>query len=487
MREQAQKVLRAHFGFEGFRGVQEPAILRCLRGEDSLVLMATGEGKSLCYQLPAFILDGLTLVVSPLIALMEDQVQALRTKGFPATCIHSLLSRNERESRTQSALKGDTHLLYLTPERFRVSGFMDRIRETKISLFAIDEAHCVSHWGHDFRPDYRELGKVRRALGSPPCIALTATATPDVQEDIRDTLFLSEARTLHTGIERPNLFLHRTVVQDDDEKQELVFDILDHMEGPGIIYFALIKDLEAFYEVLQRRGLNPLLYHGKLPAEERKRQQSAFQENRKGIILATNAFGMGIDKENIRFLIHYQVPRTLEAYYQEVGRAGRDGKDSLCHLLYNQDDLAIQRNFVEWANPDQDFLARLVHHMESLGERIQSIEIQDLRSALLAKNRHDGRVETCLRLLRTAGCIEGKEGIDLRLLRKPSPAEIADWLPMDKRRRDLLGLLKMVHYANEEICLKRAIHEHFGFNDFEKGCTSCSVCVPEENRRSKTS
>ena len=302
--------LREHFGFEVFRGVQREVCAHVVEGGDALVIMPTGEGKSLCYQLPALMQDaGVTIVVSPLIALMDDQVAALRKKGLPATCIHSMLERRERESRLGAALSGDVKLLYVTPERFRVEGFLERIDELDVRLFAVDEAHCVSHWGHDFRPDYRELGRVREALGSPPCIALTATATPEVQEDILRALRIEDAARFHTGIERPNLFLSAHEIHHSaEEKVERILAIIERVGGPGIVYTALIKDLLRLEGELQRRGYSPLVYHGRLSANERREQQAKFVASESDLILATNAFGMGVDKPDIRFIVHLADP-----------------------------------------------------------------------------------------------------------------------------------------------------------------------------------
>jgi ATP-dependent DNA helicase RecQ len=469
--------LQRLFGFADFRPQQRTIVEHLLGGGSALVLMATGDGKSLCYQLPALVGDGLTLVVSPLIALMDDQVAALRGRGLPATCVHSLLERREREQRLASALRGEVKLLYVTPERFRVEGFLDAVRTAGVARLAVDEAHCVSHWGHDFRPDYLRLGEVRRALGDPPCLALSATATPDVQADIRQVLGLQDAPLFHTGIARDNLFLSVHDAATDDDKLARLLAVLDRTGGPAIVYCALIKDLLRLEGELQRRGITPLLYHGQLSAHERKTQQAAFVASTDALMLATNAFGMGVDKPDIRTIVHWQIPRTLEAYYQEVGRAGRDGQGSFCELLYREEDLVIQRDFTEWANPSADFARQVVEHLRDLGERVQAVDLDTLRATFLTGNRHDGRVETVLRLLRSAGCTRGDLGRNFELVSLPDEAELQDWLPADKRQRDLTGLLHMVRYATQASCRKRTVHAHFGFHDLEAGCGACDVCI----------
>ncbi len=469
--------LRRLYGFPGFRALQRPVVEHFPGGGSALVLMATGEGKSLCYQLPAFVGDGLTVVVSPLIALMDDQVAALVARGLPATCVHSMQERGERERRLAAALRGAVKLLYVTPERFRVPGFLDGLRSAGVARLAVDEAHCVSHWGHDFRPDYLRLGEVRAALGDPPCLALTATATPEVQADIRAVLRIEGAPRFCTGIARDNLFLSVHACDDDPQKLARLRAVLERTGGPAIVYCALIKDLLRLEGELQRGGLRPLVYHGDLSAHERRAQQERFQASDDALILATNAFGMGVDKADIRAIVHWQIPRTLEAYYQEVGRAGRDGLGSFCELLYREEDLVIQRDFTEWANPGAGFAREVVDHLEGLGDRLHTLDPETLRATFLHKNRHDGRIDTVLRLLRSGGCVEGELGRGMTFVRAPSDAELAEWLPEEKRKRDLMGLLRMVRYATEAGCRKQAIHSHFGFDDIEDGCGACDVCV----------
>lgn len=471
------EALRTHFGFGSFRGQQEEVIRHVLSGADCLVLMPTGDGKSLCYQLPGLMRPGLTLVVSPLIALMDDQVLALEKRGLPASCVHSMLERKERERRLARAKDGELRLLYVTPERFRVPGFLDLVRGLDVELLAVDEAHCVSQWGHDFRPDYSRLGIVRAELGDPPCVALTATATPEVQKDIAEVLHLERPRVFHSGIERPNLFLGVQRFDRVEDKLDHILQVVGEVGGPGIVYSALIRDLLRLEGELQRRGYRPLVYHGDLSAQERRQQQERFLASDDALILATNAFGMGVDKPDIRFILHYQVPRTLEAYYQEVGRAGRDGRGSLCELLYVEEDVSIQREFTEWANPDRDFFVQVCQYLSGLGERAQGVDVDDLRQTFLVKNRRDGRVETCLRLLRSAGCCSGTLGRgDFEWLRDPEPAEIDTWLPEDKRRRDLMGLLAMVRYAGDVPCRKGELHAYFGF-PLDGPCGSCDLCA----------
>jgi ATP-dependent DNA helicase RecQ len=439
--------------------------------------MATGDGKSLCYQLPGFVGDGLTIVVSPLIALMDDQVAALHKRKLPATCIHSMLTKEERQQRLQAVIDGKIKLLYVTPERFRVGTFLETMQKLDVQRLAIDEAHCLSQWGHDFRPDYQRLGEIRKLLGDVPCLALTATATPQVQADIRAVLGLDEARLFHTGISRDNLFLSVHDALTDQDKLDRLAEVLRLTGGPAIVYCALIKDLRYLESELQRRDFWPMVYHGDLSAHERRTQQAKFQERDDALMLATNAFGMGVDKADIRTIIHWQIPRTLEAYYQEVGRAGRDGQGAFCELLYREEDLVIQRNFTEWANPTAEFARDLVNHMVSLGDRLHAADVEQLRLTFLHKNRHDGRVDTVLRLMRAAGCTTGDAGLDLQLVRVPDNDEITIWLPADKRQNDLMGLLKMVRYANQPECRKKTIHLHFGFDDLQDGCGSCDVCT----------
>ena len=469
--------LQRLYGHRSFRGVQRAVIEHHLAAGSALVLMPTGEGKSLCYQLPAFVGEGLTVVVSPLIALMDDQVAALAARNLPATCVHSLLERSERERRLQTVQSGAVKLLYVTPERFRVEGFLDRMRGIGVRRLAVDEAHCVSHWGHDFRPDYLRLGDVRRALGNPPCLALTATATPEVQADIRSVLGLQDAPLFHTGLARPNLFLSVQHCDHDDDKLARLLAVLQRTGGPAIVYTALIRDLLALEAQLQRHGYRPLLYHGDMSAHERRTHQRAFVDRENALMLATNAFGMGVDKADIRAIVHWQIPRTLEAYYQEVGRAGRDSLGSYCELLYREQDLAIQRDFTEWANPTADFARQVVNHLQGLGERVHAVDLETLQNSFLTKNRHDGRIATVLRLLASAGCTTGELGRDFELVRLPDDEELDAWLPEDKRKHDLMGLLRMVRYATEAACRKQTIHEHFGFHDVENGCGACDVCT----------
>ncbi len=470
-----QQALQQHFGFASFRGQQEAVIRHFLDGGSALVVMATGEGKSLCYQLPALVAQGLTVVVSPLIALMDDQVAGLQRRGIAATCVHSLLEKHEREARLAAVQRGQVRLLYVTPERFRVPGFLQLAQTVQVARLAIDEAHCVSHWGHDFRPDYMQLGIIRKALGNPPVLALTATATPDVQTDIREVLSLQDAPLFHTGIERDNLFVSVHECDGAEAKLARTQAVLQRTGGPAIVYFALIQDLARAESQLLRHGHKPLVYHGDLSAHERTTQQRAFEQSRDALILATNAFGMGVDKSNIRAIVHWQIPKTLEAYYQEIGRAGRDGGGSFCELLWHDEDLQIQRSFVEWANPGSELLLQVAVHLAGLGDRIHALDRDDLVGTFFGKNRRDGRIDTCLRLLRTAGCVTGDLGRDLAFVRMPTPSEVVSWLPDDKRTHDLQGLLAMVRYASAGTCRKQAIHAHFGFPQTVP-CGTCDVC-----------
>ncbi len=476
-----ESALRERFGLSAFRGLQREVIEAVVAGRDVLLTMPTGAGKSLCYQLPAVVLDGLVLVISPLIALMQDQGDALRTRGVCAAFVNSSLDAHERRTRLDAAARGELELLYITPERFRALDFQEFAPRLRIARMAVDEAHCVSQWGHDFRPDYSRLGEYRARLGSPPTIALTATATPKVAADIVVSLRLRDPLVVRTGIERPELFFATTRVDLAEEKVSLLAERVRAIDGPGIVYSSLIRDLEELHTELRRSGIDTLVYHGKLSPQERRAMQARFLASERDVVLATNAFGMGVDKEDIRFVLHAQVPRTLEAWTQEVGRAGRDGKPAWCELLYFEEDLAIQQGFIEWANPSREYMLGVYETLRGWGERIATKELDDLRDELLIKNRADNRVSICLKWLEVLQVTTGSfETHDFALSRELDPAELPEFVGSpEKRRADLEGLLAMARFASGgEECRRATIARHFGLDGPSAPCGACDACAP---------
>ncbi len=360
--------LKRHFGHDQFRPLQREIVQDALAGQDVFVLMPTGGGKSLCFQLPALMREGLTIVVSPLIALMKDQVDALQTSGIPATYLNSTLNREEAKARWRGLHRGEYRMLYVAPERLMLDAFLERALNWNIAQFAIDEAHCISEWGHDFRPEYRELKKLRKHLPDVPLMALTATATERVRADIVKELKLRDPRCYVASFNRPNL-TYRVVPKSVPYEQLLAF-IRSRPNDSGIVYCASRKSTESLTRNLNEDGVNAKPYHAGLTNVERTKHQDAFLRDDVRVITATIAFGMGINKPNVRFVVHYDLPKNLESYYQETGRAGRDGLPSECILLFSPGDVAKQRHFIDEKSEKEARIARaqlqqMVHYAET--------------------------------------------------------------------------------------------------------------------------
>lgn len=491
----ARGVLLERFGHRDFRPGQAAIIETVLAGRDVLAVMPTGSGKSLCYQLPAVFREGCALVISPLIALMKDQVDALQAQGIAATYVNSSLSPREQQERLRACRAGVYDLLYIAPERFRSARFVEAVSGMRVSLFAIDEAHCISEWGHDFRPDYLRLREAVAQPRQPQVLALTATATVDVQQDIVQQLGRPDMQPFVYGFDRPNLIYRVLALNGQTAKlQALQEALVAQRDGSTIVYTSTRRAAQEVAAFLQARGAEVLLYHAGLPDAARKQAQDVFMERPRGLIVATNAFGMGIDKPDVRCVVHFNLPRSLEAYYQEAGRAGRDGAEAQCVLLFSYGDVRIQEFLVEHNNPAREVLERVYELIAEAAAPGTAVQL----SVLL---RHLGRggsamqLAAATRLLEKAGYLEQITNFEaaedpaantpntrVRLAGEPLPPRalvLDDHALRHRRQHELAKIRRMVGYANARQCRRRKILGYFGETWDKPNCVACDHCLSE--------
>jgi ATP-dependent DNA helicase RecQ len=473
-----KRTLRDVFNLDKLRPGQAEVIRSVLEGDNTLAIMPTGAGKSLCYQLPTLHLPGTTVVVSPLISLMKDQVDKLEYAGLEASQLNSALSTREHEENLEQIKTENSDFIFVTPERLTTPEFLAELRKQTINFVVIDEAHCISEWGHDFRPAYLSLGSAVKALGSPPVLALTATATAEVTADIEKQLDIGKLRVVRTGIYRPNLHFQVKRVTNEREKHEELMRVLREQDGTGIIYCTTVKAVEALAGWLKSFDFAIEKYHGRLKASERKQNQEAFMADELKAIVATNAFGMGIDKPDIRFVVHYQMPGSLEAYYQESGRAGRDGEPALCSLFYQLDDRRTHQFFLGGKHPRFDDILAVYQTLETLRAAETPVTLKTVQEN--ANTVASGKVRVVLSLLKELKLIKESSGSQIRLLRtdvKRAELEELSRLSEEKTEKDKEKLERMMQYGQSAMCRWRLLHDYFGEEMEVERCRTCDNCV----------
>lgn len=477
------QILKDCFGYSSFRGKQAEAIDSVVAGRDVLLLAPTGQGKSAAFQIPALMLDGVTVVVSPLIALMLDQVNSLTAKGIPATFINSSLGQVDYNERMEMIRAGEYKLVYVAPERFGNDKFMEMMSAVKVSLFAVDESHAISQWGFDFRPDYARLGPAAKKLGRPTIIAVTATATPHVRQDIIKQLDLQNVNLLVSGFERPNLTLGVEPVSGKETKLYRCIQEVRRFQT-GIIYCATRKNVEIVSERLKANGIKHVAYHGGMKDEDRTKIQNKFMAGDAPVVVATNAFGMGIDRADLRFVMHYDIPGSVEAAYQELGRAGRDGLPSQCTMLYDASSVATQQFFIDGNNPSRDVVQATYNMVQRLcGSGSINMPVDQIADLLRREVKNGMAVGGALKLLERSKGIRrwyesGSRAYHTAVLQ---PVKTLDELKIDfpsldaKRIRDYQRLNEVVTYAEEfRRCRQGFILDYFG-EEFRK-CGRCDIC-----------